>query len=136
MRRRSLTGAWLLGALLPLATGCAAETTTAADRSDGRGRPTEAETREAYLNTPLVSAAKARSITVGTSRAEATEALGAPSSFTYRRGRRSPYVECAVYPIAGTQVRDAFGGIEADEWELCFGTAGRLTSKRRIRAGG
>jgi hypothetical protein len=74
-------------------------------------------------------------IALGSTRAEVTETLGAPSSFTYRRGRRARDGDCVVYPIAGTQRRDAFGGIEADEWELCFGPAGRLTSKRRIRAG-
>jgi hypothetical protein len=126
----------LVAALLSLVTtACAGEATSSAEWSAGRGRPSEAEAREAYLNTPLVAAATGRVIALGSTRAEVTDAVGAPSSFTYRRGRRAQHGDCVLYPIAGTQRRDSFGGIEADEWEFCFGPAGRLSSKRRIRAG-
>jgi hypothetical protein len=129
-----MTGPRLPVALLIIAAGCAGSPTAPADRSAGKGRPTEAETREAYLDTALVTAEEGRLVVLGAARAEVVDVLGAPSAFTYRRGRAAPYVDCVVYPIAGTQRRDVFGGIEADEWEFCF-ASGRLTSKRRIPAG-
>ena len=84
-------------------------------------------TREAYLDTPLIDDGQARAIERSTSRAEVFERLGR-SHVGYPRGAST----CFLYPIRGTERRDAYGSPAADEWEFCFGAADQLVVRRRI----
>jgi hypothetical protein len=100
------------------------------DREALREEPDERLTREAYLDTPLIEDARAREIERGASRAEVFERLGR-SRVGYPRGLST----CFLYPIRGTERRDAFGSPAADEWEFCFGAADELVVRRRISRG-
>ena len=121
-RRGLVTGLSLL--LVALASGCAGQV----DATSSDTIPNELHTREAYLDTPVVTDDQARAVAPRSTRAEAEARLGR-SHVGYRRGGRA----CTLYPIIGTQRRDAFGSPFADEWELCFDAAGRLAAKTRIR---
>jgi hypothetical protein len=111
------------GASLVLLAGCGGQIGAANEPV-----PNELHTREAYLDTPLITDDSANAIPLRTTRAAVAGRIGR-SHVGYRRAGR----ECRLYPIAGTQRRDAFGSPLADEWEFCFDAAGRLAVKTRIR---
>lgn len=116
----------LVTAFAALVSGCG----TSATRS---ARPTEVETREAYLGTPVIVDEQGRKVPLGTTRKAVERKLGS-AAITYLRRVEGAYRGCIIYPINGTQVWDRYGSPEADEWEFCF-DRGRVMTKRRIRAG-
>ncbi|HSL63745.1 MAG TPA: hypothetical protein VK874_03725 [Gaiellaceae bacterium] len=113
-------------AALPLVvlTGCAGRV----DATSPGATPTELQTREAYLDTPVVTDDQGRAVEPGSTRREVEGRLG-HSRVVYRHAGRT----CLLYPIIGTQRRDEFGSPVADEWELCFDASGRLAAKALIR---
>jgi hypothetical protein len=110
-----------------LLAGCASQSTHGA-------RPTEVETREAYLGTPVIVAEQGQQVSLGSTRTAIERKLG-KAAITYLRPVHGTYRPCIIYPINGTQVWDRHGSPQADEWEMCF-TKNRLASKRRLRAPG
>lgn len=90
-------------------------------------RPTEAQTREAYFDTPLIRRDAAQAIPLGVTRAGLRDALGGVSAIELvdARGR-----DCVVFPLGGTESRDRFGSPVAAEVWFCFGADGRLVQKR------
>jgi hypothetical protein len=109
---------------LVLVTGCAGRV----DATSPRAVPTELHTREAYLDTPVITDDQGRSVEPRLTRREVEARLGR-SRVVFRHAGRT----CVLYPIIGTQRRDAFGSPVADEWELCFDASGRLAEKTRVR---
>jgi len=104
-----------------VAAGCSK--TTGAE-----GRPSEAETREAYFDTPLIFSGVADRIRLGiTRRALARELTESAIEVEDGSGRR-----CRVYPLNGTEGRDEYGSPVAAEMWFCFGRNGRLERKRRF----
>jgi hypothetical protein len=110
------------------ASGCGAD--LAPTRA---ARPTEVETREAYLGTPVIVDEQGRRIAIGTTRSEIRDALGF-AAVTYLRRVRGVYRQCEIYPINGTQRWDRYGSPVADEWEFCFDRGNRLLARRRLAA--
>ena len=110
------------GASLALVTACAG-THPAAESV-----PTELDTRDAYLDTPVITSVGADRVVLGTPRRAVARSLGV-SHVGYRRAGR----ECTLYPIIGTQRRDRVGSPVADEWEFCFDASGRLAVKTLVR---
>lgn len=119
--------AWAAAVLLLsfVAVGCA-------ERPSSQTRPSEAETREAYFDTPLIFSRAANRIPLGITRAELARELTAPAAIEVedRAGLR-----CRVYPINGTEGRDEYGSPMAAEVWFCFGSDGRLERKRRFPRG-
>jgi len=93
--------------------------------------PTEAETRDAYFNTPVITDDSGRAVKLGITRAGLFRLFEGRAAIAYRRGAR----ECVVYPIIGTQRWDAHGVPVAAEWEFCFDGDNRLVAKRRLPIG-
>lgn len=93
--------------------------------------PTEAETRDAYFNTPVITDDSGRAVKLGITRAGLFRLFEGRATIAYRRGAR----ECVVYPIIGTQRWDAHGVPVAAEWEFCFDGENRLVAKRRLPIG-
>ena len=93
--------------------------------------PTEAETRDAYFNTPVITDDSGRAVKPGITRAGLSHLFEGRAAIRYRRGAR----QCVVYPIIGTQRWDAHGVPVAAEWEFCFDRENRLVAKRRLPVG-
>jgi hypothetical protein len=93
--------------------------------------PTEAETRDAYFNTPVITDDSGRAVKLGIRRAALFRLFEGRAAIAYRRGAR----ECVVYPIIGTQRWDSHGVPVAAEWEFCFDRGNRLVAKRRLPIG-
>ena len=110
------------GASLALVTACAGAPSAA------ESMPSELDTRDAYLDTPVITRAGADRVSLGTLRRAVASSLGV-SHVRYRRAGR----ECTLYPILGSQRRDRFGSPVADEWEFCFDAFGRLAAKTLVR---
>jgi hypothetical protein len=107
--------------LLLVSAGCS-------NRPGSEARPTEAETREAYFDTPLIFNAVASRIPLGiTRRALARELTESAIEVEDGSGRH-----CRVYPLNGTQGRDEYGSPVAAEVWFCFGSNGRLERTRRF----
>ena len=96
-------------------------------------KPTEVETREAYLGTPVIVDEQGAGIPIGANRPWIRRKLGY-AAITYRRSIDGVFHDCLVYPINGTQRWDRYGSPVADEWEFCFDRRDRLLTRRRIRA--
>lgn len=116
-RRAAIPAAVLLAFL---AAGCSNETQT-------ERRPTEAETREAYFDTPLIYRDAARRVRRGITGAELTKELTAPAEIELVDHSGLP---CRVYPLNGTEARDSYGSPVAAEVWFCFDADGRLAHKR------
>jgi hypothetical protein len=110
--------------LLFAAVGCS-------EQSGSQRRPSEAETREAYFDTPLIFGQVATRISLGITRRElAKELTSSAIEVEDGSGRR-----CRVYPLHGTEGRDEYGSPVAAEVWFCFGKNGRLERKRRFPRG-
>ncbi len=103
-----------------VAAGCSNEART-------ERPPTEAETREAYFDTPLIFRDAARQVRRGITREELTKELGAPAAIEVLDRSR---LRCQVYPLSGTEARDSYGSPVAAEAWFCFSRDGRLSRKR------
>jgi hypothetical protein len=93
--------------------------------------PTEAETRDAYFNTPVITDDSGGAVKLGITRAALFRLFEGRAAIAYRRRSR----ECVVYPIIGTQRWDSHGVPVAAEWEFCFDGDNRLATKRRLPIG-
>jgi hypothetical protein len=123
-RRDRLSAPAAALAALALCSGCASRV----DATSTDTIPSEGHTREAYLDTPVVTDARVRAVPAGATRREVTARLGRAHVVYPRDG-----LTCVLYPILGTQRRDRFGSPFADEWELCFDEAGGLAARTRVR---
>jgi hypothetical protein len=110
-------------------TGCAAA--REGEPPVPKRQPTEAETRDAYFNTPVITDDSGRAVKLGGTRAGLFRLFEGRAAVAYRRAR----LACVVYPILGTQRWDAHGVPVAAEWEFCFDDGNRLVAKRRLRIG-
>jgi hypothetical protein len=94
-------------------------------------RPTEAETRDAYFNTPVITDDSGAAVKAGITKPGLFRLFGGRAAIDYeRRG-----LDCVIYPIIGTQVWDDKGVPVAAEWEFCFEPGGALAAKRRLPVG-
>jgi uncharacterized protein YceK len=110
-------------ALVALLAGCGSAARAA--------KPTEAETRDAYFNTPVITDDSGGAVKLGITRSALFRLFEGRAAIAYRRGAR----ECVVYPILGTQRWDAHDVPVAAEWEFCFGDDDKLVAKRRLPIG-
>jgi hypothetical protein len=94
-------------------------------------KPNEAETRDAYFNTPVITDDSGRAVRLGITRAALFRLFEGRAAIAYSRGAR----ECVVYPILGTQRWDSHGVPVAAEWEFCFRGDNSLVAKRRLPVG-
>ncbi len=120
-RKAAIPAAVLLAFVV---AGCSSEART-------ERLPTEAETREAYFDTPLIYSSAARQVRRGITREELTKELTASTAIEIldRSGLR-----CRVYPLNGTEARDSYGSPVAAEVWFCFGPDARLARKRWFSA--
>lgn len=97
------------------------------ERTAAQGRPSEPEAREAYFDTPLIRTDVARRIPLGITRSELTRELTRAAAIEVVDGSG---LRCGVYPLSGTEGRDAYGSpVTAEVW-FCFAQNGRLERKR------
>lgn len=118
----------VLLAYSPILSACGADLTA---HSVGDAPPDEGTTRAAYLDTPMITPAMVAAVPPGISKRALFRRFG--RSFLAYRHLSVPSETCVSYPILGSQRWDSFGTPLADEWEFCFGRAGRLREAARIR---
>ena len=111
------------GLVLLLASGSVG----CSDLTRREGRPSEPEAREAYFDTPLIQSSVARRVPLGITARELTKELTRPAAIEVVDGTGS---RCRVYPLSGTEGRDAYGSPVAAEVWFCFGPDDRLRRKR------
>jgi hypothetical protein len=97
------------------------------ERNAAEGRPTEPQAREAYFDTPLIRGEVARRIPLGITRRELIRELTRAAAIEVVDGNG---LRCGVYPLSGTEGRDAYGSPVAAEVWFCFAENGRLQRKR------